>query len=402
MKVQILPSLASGTLEVPPSKSDAHRAIICAAIAGNSSEVTNIDFSDDILATIGCLESLGAVIEKSENSITVRTSVKHGESAVLECRESGSTLRFLIPLASQLYNSCVFTGSERLFERPLSVYENIFDNSGIVYQKTNNSFYISGKMRPGKFTVPGNISSQFISGLLFALPLLDGDSVIEIIPPFESRDYVYMTLSALNRFGIQINLLNGSTFEIKGNSHYSPASYRVEGDWSNAAFLDAFNYLGGSVNLTGLNENSNQGDKIYRQFFSLMNASYAEINLSDYPDLGPVCMALAYRNGAEFSGVKRLRLKESDRCAAMAHELVKFGIKTKSDDDTFTVYPSEIQAPNEEIDSHNDHRIVMAMSLLCSVTGGTIDGAQTVSKSFPGFFDCLTKLGIKVNLYETA
>ena len=401
MRAEILPSRLSGKATAPPSKSEAHRAIICACLADGVSHIDNIEYSDDILATVNCMRSLGAEIETLENSLTVTKPVSARDYAELNCGESGSTLRFLIPLAMNLCGKCRFTGSSRLMSRPLTVYEEIFDSYGIEYSKDENSLTVIGKIPSGKYTLSGNISSQFISGLLFALPLTDGDSELIITPPFESKPYVDMTLDTLADFGINTEFKEENTILIK-QGEYKSRDIKVGGDWSNAAFLDAFNFIGGSVNIDGLDPESVQGDKVYRDIFEKLQAGNAEIDLSDCPDLGPVCMALAYKNGAVFTGTKRLKIKESDRAAAMAQELAKFGIKTDESEDTFTVYPSEIHTPSSPLDSHNDHRIVMALSVLCSLTGGIIDGADAVSKSFPSFFDKIKSLGAEVKLYETA
>ncbi|MBR5112577.1 MAG: 3-phosphoshikimate 1-carboxyvinyltransferase [Clostridia bacterium] len=401
MKAEFIPSTLCGRVTAPPSKSEAHRAIICACLANGVSRIDNIEFSNDILATINCLRSLGAEIEAGESSLTVTKPVSERESAFLDCGESGSTLRFLIPLAVNLCERCEFTGSGRLMSRPLSVYEEIFDKNGIEYSNDGNLLKVSGKIPSGRYTLSGNISSQFISGLLFALPLAEGDSELIITPPFESKPYVDMTLGTLADFGINAEFKEENKIFIK-QGEYKSKDIKVGGDWSNAAFLDAFNLIGGSINVDGLDPESVQGDKVYKDIFEKLQNEKAKIDLSDYPDLGPVCMALAYKNGAVFTGTKRLRIKESDRAAAMAQELAKFGIKTDESEDTFTVCPSEIHAPSSPLDSHNDHRIVMALSVLCTLTGGVIDGADAVSKSFPSFFENIKSLGAQVKLYETA
>ena len=401
MRAEFSPSEIRGKITAPPSKSAAHRAIICACLSKGESRIDNIEYSDDILATIRCLRSLGAEIETDKDSLTVTNPVSGREYAKLDCGESGSTLRFLIPLAVNLCGECEFTGSGRLMERPLTVYEDIFGTCGVEYSRDGGTLKIRGKIPAGCYTLAGNISSQFISGLLFALPLTEADSTLIISPPFESKPYVDMTLDTLSAFGIKAEFGEENMIFINKGT-YKGGNIKVEGDWSNAAFLEAFNIAGGNVVVDDLDDESHQGDKIYREFFKIMQRPLARIDLTDCPDLGPVCMALAYRNGAEFSGTARLRIKESDRTAAMAQELAKFGIATQESEDTFTVFPSEIHAPVSPLNSHNDHRIVMALSVLCTVTGGVIDGAEAVSKSFPSFFDNIKSLGAEVKLYETA
>ncbi|MBR4451343.1 MAG: 3-phosphoshikimate 1-carboxyvinyltransferase [Clostridia bacterium] len=402
MTAEFTPSKARGKVTAPPSKSDTHREIICACLSEGSGRIKNVAFSEDILATLGCMESLGAVITRDEDSVTVLSPVKRQSRAELFCRESGSTLRFLIPLSLMLCGSCTFTGGGRLMSRPLPLYENLSREQIITLTPGENTLEASGELKPGIYRMPGNISSQFISGLLFALPLLGADSRIEIIPPFESRPYIDMTLASLARHGVRAEFTGEYTIEIRGNQKYSPCDTVIEGDWSNAAFLSAFSLAGGDVEVTGLDENSAQVDRVYKEIFESLSRERAVIDLRDCPDLGPVCMAMAFRHGAVFTGTGRLKLKESDRCAAMAQELGKFGIRTKDEGGTFEVFKGEPHAPGGILCVHNDHRIVMALSVLCSITGGKIEGAQAVSKSLPGFFDIIKTLGIKVKLYETA
>lgn len=402
MIAEFTPSSAKGIIKAPPSKSAAHREIICSCLSGGACTVRNIDFSQDILATLDCMRALGAEISIYENSIEIQKPLRKNAESLLNCRESGSTLRFLIPLSLLYCEKCTFTGSERLLSRPLSVYEDLFLKSGIQFKKSLTSVTVGGCLKPGKFTVPGNISSQFISGLLFALPLLDGDSQIEILPPAESRPYIDMTLKSLSNHGISCRFIKENIIEIKGNQSYSALDSVTPGDWSNSAFFSALNYIGGNVDVTGLDNGSSQGDKIYPEIFKLLQSDNSEIDLSDCPDLGPVCMALAYKHGAVFTGTERLAAKESDRCSSMAQELAKFGIKTEYKKDSFRVFPCKIKAPADTLCGHNDHRIVMSLSVLCSLTGGKIEGAQAVSKSLPDFFDRLKALGIKVKTYENA
>lgn len=402
MIAEFTPSAARGTVKAPPSKSAAHREIICACLSGGPGTAENIDYSQDILATIDCMRALGAEIKQKDNSLEILKPAGFNRTALLPCRESGSTLRFLIPLSLIYCDEAVFTGSEKLMSRPLCVYEEIFESSGIKMRRDKDSVTVSGRLKPGKYTVPGNISSQFISGLLFALPLLDGDSEIRIISPVESRPYIDMTLDSLARHSVRAGFISENVIEIKGSQNYTPADTVTEGDWSNAAFFSAFNLTGGDVTVTGLDPESAQADKVYTDIFKALGEENSVTDLSNCPDLGPVCMALAYKHGALFTGTKRLVMKESDRCAAMAEELSKFGIRTETGDDYFRVFPGEIHAPSKILSGHNDHRIVMALSVLCSVTGGKTDGAQAVSKSLPDFFEKLKSLGIKVKLYETA
>jgi len=314
----------------------------------------------------------------------------------LFCGESGSTLRFFIPLCMLAGKKTVLSGSERLFERPLTVYENICRENNIVFDKEKDKVTVCGKLSGGEFYVPGDISSQFITGLLFALPLAESDSTLTVTGSFESASYVDLTLSLLEKFGIEIKQ-HGRTFYIKGGQKYKANNYTVEGDCSNAAFLEAFNLLGGNVNVFGVDENTLQGDRVYRSMFEELKKGKKRFDLSDCPDLAPVMFAMAaYLGGAEFTGTARLKIKESDRAAVMAEELAKFGIVTEVLDNSVVVHNSKMKPPKENLNGHNDHRVVMALSLLCSVKGGSIDDAQAVSKSFPDFFERIVKIGVKV------
>ena len=252
-------------------------------------------------------------------------------------------------------------------------------------------------MTPGYFRIRGDISSQFVSGLAFALPLLKGDSVLELIPPVESRPYIDLTLTALRDFGAELTM-EGDIIRIPGPQQLQPRDMRVEGDDSNAAFFAALNCLGGRVELTGLRPDSRQADRVFRDHFAALADGTPVIDLRDCPDLGPVSMAVAAAlHGAVFTGTRRLKDKESDRGAAMAEELGKLGITVLCGENEIRVLPGTLHTPAEPLDGHNDHRIVMALSVLLSRTGGVLNGAGAVDKSLPDFFSRLQKLGIEVH-----
>ena len=402
MKVVITPSRAVGRVYAPPSKSVAHRALICGALAGNS-VIHNLAWSQDVLATLDCLQSLGCSVEQQGNSVKLIgfTSALIGENAVLECNESGSTLRFMIPLCLLCDRPIWLRGNQRLLERPLGVYESICAQQGIVFERNEDAILVRGQLRPGHYSVPGNVSSQFITGLLFALPLLDGDSTLETTGTLESASYIDLTLSVMEHYGIKIEKKD-SCYLVPGRQTYTPAEYTVEGDCSNAAFLEAFNYFDGDVQVDGLAENMQQGDRVYKDMFASLAAGKREFDLSDCIDLAPVLFSVAAAlGGARFTGTARLRIKESDRGAAMAAELAKFGIAVRVEENLVDVLPGTLRRPTEDLWGHNDHRIVMALSLLCSITGGTIDGAQAVAKSYPDYFDVLKRLQIGVSISDT-
>lgn len=408
MNVQITPHKLCGNLTAPPSKSMAHRLLICAGLSkGQTCVIRGISDSQDVCATMSCLESLGAKLTKTGDTVTVvGTDIcALSESAALNCRESGSTLRFFIPLCLMNGSKATFTlnGTAKLLSRPLSVYETICHDQGIDYIHSENSLLVSGKLKPGEYKIPGNISSQFISGLLFALPLCKEDSIINILPPIESRSYLDLTIEALATFGVHVKWQDERTLYIKGNQQYVAAKeVTVEGDYSNAAFFSALQLFGNDICITGLSTDSHQGDKAYIRYFEMLCKGTPTIHIGDCPDLGPILMAVAAaKNGAVFTGTKRLKIKESDRGNAMAKELSEFGVSVKVHDDSIVVYPVQFHAPNTTLCGHNDHRIVMALSTLLTITGGSIEGVEAVKKSLPEYFDLLKSLGAEVTVYET-
>ncbi len=403
MKAIIKPSHPCGTVNAPPSKSMAHRLLICAALARGQSTIKNIALSQDITATLDCLTALGASFRIEGDSVIMQgiDPTRRTDICELFCRESGSTLRFLIPIAQLSPAPAVFSGSSKLFSRPLDIYEDIAARRGLGFERTEGGVRVEGRLPSGDYRVVGNISSQFISGLLFALPLCDGDSRIIIAPPVESRPYIDLTLEALALYGIRIEWADDKTLFIPGGQSYKPAECSVEGDYSNAAFFSALSLLGGDVRVTGLRENSLQGDRIYIKYFEMLRRGTPTVHLANCPDLGPILMAIAAaKSGAVFCGTRRLRLKESDRGAAMAEELRKFGTSVSVSDDSIVVYPGEFHAPSEPLKGHNDHRIVMALTTLLAQTGGEIDGAEAVKKSLPEYFELLGSLGVEVERHE--
>ena len=346
--------------------------------------------------------------------------------AVLNCRESGSTLRFFVPVCALSGQQMTLTGSERLMQRPLSVYEDIFAEGSVTIthkctsgEDTSSSIGVSGQLSPGEYIMDGNVSSQFISGMLFALPLLDHSSVLKLKPPVESRPYIDMTIASLAAYGVRVSWQDDRTIIIPGGQHYMPQTLTVPGDWSNAAF-----FLAMGVDVTGLDRSSLQGDKIIEAYLRRLRVSASEPNsqalpvldiadcpdnessiqalpvldIADCPDLGPLLMAFAALNhGCILTGTARLRIKESDRGAAMKEELAKFGVSVTIDDNSITV-GAGARAPSEILNGHNDHRIVMALTVMCLHTGGTIEGAEAVNKSFPAFFSTLASLGAAIEL----
>ncbi len=403
MNVKINPSVAYGRINAPPSKSCAHRLLICAALAQGRSEIKNIGTNDDIIATAKCLESLGANIKINGSTAIVDGIALNRKSASLDlfCNESGSTLRFLIPLSLIYAEKASFKGSERLLERPQSVYEELFAEKGCYLTKSNNALLAGGQLKCGAYKMRGDVSSQFLTGLLFTLPLLEGDSEIILTTPLESKPYVDLTIDTLSQFGVEVLQKDENTFFIKGNQKYLPRKLTVEGDWSNAAFLDAFNVIGGNVVVEGVTPESCQGDKVYKEHYQALKSSVPTIDISDCPDLGPVLIACsAVCNGATLTGTKRLRIKESDRAAAMKAELSKFGVDIVVNENEVIIPKAEIKAPKEILNCHNDHRIAMSLAVLCSKVGGSLAEAQCVNKSYPEFFEDIKALGIQYDINE--
>ena len=400
MRVTIEKGKASGRVKAPPSKSMAHRFLICAALAKGKSVIHGLSDCEDVLATIDCLSALGVPVTLDGDCATGEgiDITKAVPSEALNCRESGSTMRFLIPLCLMCEKNTMLTGAASLLRRPMSIYESLAKEKGFTFSQDEHSVMVRGPLKSGDFRVAGNISSQFISGLLFALPLADGDSTISIIPPLESRSYIELTLSALREFGIKAGWRDDHTLFIKGNQSYIPTETEVEGDYSGAAFFAALGALGCDVVVDGLRENSIQGDRVYSRYFEMLRKGTPTIHIGDCPDLGPVLFAVAAaKYGGVFTGTSRLRIKESDRAAAMASELLKFGASVTVQEDDVVVYPADFHAPSDILCGHNDHRIVMSLAILLTLTGGSIDGAEAVAKSLPGFFDVLSSLGIAVS-----
>lgn len=402
--VRILPSKANGTVKAPASKSMAHRYLIGSFFAGSECIINGIEESEDMKATLSCLKALGG--EYSYDPSAKQVVMNGGEltqddSILLDCNESGSTLRFMIPVCLTYGRRIELTGSEKLFTRPLTVYEDICKAQDLTFEKNGNRLVVDGLLKSGEYAIQGNISSQFITGLLFALSRLEGKSRLKLIPPVESRSYINMTLQVLKDFGIKSYWEDDLTLCISGGQTYKAGTYDVEGDYSNAAFLDVFNYLDGEVDTKGLREDSLQGDRVYKEHFESISYGTPTIDITDCPDLGPVLFALAsIKNGAVFTGTRRLKIKESDRAEAMRQELEKCGVHIIVGDDTVTVNKEELKAPSEVISGHNDHRIVMAMATVLTVIGGEIREANAVNKSFPDYFDMIESLGIEVERWS--
>ena len=396
MTVTIYPGRAAGTAAAPPSKSCAHRMLLCGALAEGESVIEGIAPSQDMLATVDCIRAMGGACRLEDDTAYITGTGGHiRPGGTYPCRESGSTLRFCIPPALLSGGSAVFTGTPRLMERGVGIYETILAQKGISVSAAPDAVTFSGQLTPGDYTLRGDVSSQFVTGLLLALPLLPGGSTLRVLPPVESRPYIDITLDIMAAFGVRVEEREPNLFAIPGGQRYVSCRAAVEGDWSNAAFLLALD----GVTVTGLRPDSLQGDRVCRDMLHRLERPGAVLDISACPDLGPILFAAAARScGGVFTGTHRLRIKESDRIAAMAQELSKFGAQIREEEDRVTVLHRPLHSPREALDGHNDHRIVMALAVLCASLGGTIRGAEAVSKSWPDFFSTLKALGLRMDI----
>ena len=401
MLIKINRSDLFGEATFPPSKSDSHRLLIAAALADGESVIHGISKCEDIEATMESLRMLGADIYVSDDTATVKGVDIRGAdiSGDLPVNESGSTLRFLIPILLLTEKEARLVGKKRLFERPLTIYEDITRRVGGRFDIGDGELTIKGKLEGGEYRLRGDVSSQFITGLLFALPLLQNDSRIIIEPPFESRPYVNMTIDTLRKFGVKIRFDNENEITVFGNQKYTKAEEKVEGDWSGGAFLIALKLLHPHIQVNGYNLDTLQGDSACISYLEKIKDGNAVLDISDCPDLGPILFAMAaYFGEAEFVGTRRLVIKESDRCAAMKAELEKLGAVVEIFENSVKIKGGNLHTPNTTLYGHNDHRIVMSLAVLCTVLGGEIEGAEAIKKSYPEFFDVLSSIGVKLEL----
>lgn len=416
--VVIEPSKLNGKIKVPSSKSLCHRNIICSALANGKSTIKNVCLSNDILATIKAMRNLGSRIEVSGDILVIH-GIKNFElkNRTICCGESGSTLRFIIPLVSLLNEDIILTGRGKLVERPLNVYYRIFDEQNIYYKNSNGKLplTIRGKLKAGNYKVRGDISSQFITGLLFALPLLDENSEISLTTSLESRPYVDITLDVLKRFGINIKNIKYKKFIIYGNQSYKSCDCTVEGDFSQAAFLLLMGILGEKISCEGLDYNSSQGDKVIIDLLKKMGASIdmansvivskasethgITIDASQCPDLVPALAALASVSlgTTRIINAQRLRIKESDRLAAISSQLNIIGADVQEKRDGLLINGKKV-LNGGEVSSFNDHRIAMALAGVSSkcMNHLIIKDADCVNKSYPDFWRDFKKLGGKI------
>lgn len=396
MDITIEPGKLSGTIAAIPSKSQAHRLLICAAFADKQTALICPETNRDIEATADCLNALGAKITRTSSGYDIIPISQIPQTAILNCCESGSTLRFMLPIAGALGVEATFLMEGRLPQRPLSpLWEELERMGCILSRPTENTVRCAGKLKSGSFTISGGVSSQFITGLLFAAALMDGDSRITVTGKLESAPYVTMTQKALSLFGVDTN-----AFVIRGNQHLrSPGSLTVEGDWSNGAFWLAANALGSSLNITNLDAGSAQGDRAVMEHLSALD-SFAVIDATHTPDLVPILAVTAgAKKGAKFVNCGRLRLKETDRLQTTAAMINHLGGKALIDGDSLTVEATGYRGGT--VDALNDHRIAMSAAIAATVCAGsvTVINAHEVKKSYPGFWEDYQNLGGNYELY---
>lgn len=390
MDVTIIPHKLNGALSAISSKSVAHRLLICAAFADNPTTLECAQINDDIAATVACLCSLGANISRNGKTFFIEPAKQIPYKANLYCKESGSTLRFLLPVVGALGIEATFHTEGRLWHRPLSPLWEEMERMGCTLSKpVENQITCCGKLVPGAYRIRADVSSQFISGLLFAMILLHGVSSLGLAGNIESAPYITMTQQAIKTFGVNVD-----DFSVPENhSLHSPEMLVVEGDWSNAAFFLSANSLGNAVNMQNLNYKSAQGDRHIQDALKQLE-NYCEIDAKDIPDLVPIMAVVAgAKKGAKFTNIGRLRLKESDRVASVCSLLTAIGGKAEADNNTLTVYPTGYTGGI--VDAANDHRIAMSAAIAATVCSSpvTINGAECVKKSYPDFWNHYQKLG---------
>ncbi|MFJ1627099.1 3-phosphoshikimate 1-carboxyvinyltransferase [Marinilactibacillus psychrotolerans] len=407
--LKVIPKKLNGIVTVPPSKSMAHRAVICASLADGRSVISNIQLSDDIKATIEGMRAFGAVILHDGDTLTI-DGVGLGtsrRSQKIDCNESGSTLRFLVPLATLFEGETRFTGKGKLGQRPLKTYQEIFEHQSLRYESAPTDLLdltIEGHLKPGVYEMAGDISSQFITGMLLTLPLLDGESALKITTNLESKGYIDLTLSVLSTFGIEIDHdKEYKYFKIKGNQSYQAQDYEVEGDYSQAAFWLSARKLANEISVEGLNEDSLQGDREIVEILEELSKQMDErvIDGAQVPDIIPIVALVAAlsKGTTRLINLERLRIKESDRLMATQKELVTLGAKIEVVGDALHIEGIPILEGGQEVWSHKDHRMAMMLAIastMCKVPI-IIKDTECVKKSYPDFWEVFQEAGGEIH-----
>lgn len=406
MKVTIFPSKLEGQIAARASKSQAHRQLICAALSDSPCTIYCDSLSEDILATADCLSALGAEIKYSDGRFSVKPITVPLSGTLLDCRESGSTLRFLISVVAALGTNSTFKMSGRLADRPLSPLKEELEAHGIKFLRPDaDTLKVEGKLAGGNFTLDGSVSSQFVSGLLFALPLLKEKSSVTLTGDVQSTDYITMTVRAIKSFGVELDY-NDNTYTIKSGSYHADSKYVVEGDWSNGAFWICGGKLtGGNIVCTNLDDNSPQGDKEIAEIASALTGnglSYIAIDAGNIPDLVPIiCVTASAADGGVtvIKNAQRLRIKESDRIKSTATLINSLGGKAEETDDGLII-TGVGRFSGGKIDSFNDHRIAMSAGVASLISDGPVEitGAEAVNKSYPSFWEDFKALGGKIKV----
>ncbi len=388
MDITITPHTLTGKVDIIPSKSQAHRLLICSAFADKPTFLQCKETNRDIEATAGCLRALGADVVRTDFGYRISPIFAIPTTAVLNCQDSGSTLRFMLPIVGALGVDTTFLMEGRLPHRPLSPLWEEMERMGCSLSRpTENTLRCSGKLRAGNYSIDGGVSSQFITGLMFAISLLDGKSTLAVTGKIESKPYIELTRNAMLLFGVDPDHPCGKQYITKGN-------ISVEGDWSNAAFFLAANFIGNKIDVNGLDYNSLQGDRAVIEILNKFNHGCPTISAADVPDLIPILsIAAACANGAVFTDVARLRLKESDRVASVCAMLHALGCCAEAEENILRIFPGTIRGGT--VDSYGDHRIVMSAAIAATVATDivTILGAECAAKSYPKFWDVIRQLG---------
>ena len=402
MNIRIRPVPLHGAVTPPPSKSQAHRLILCAALAEGRSIIRNLAFSQDIRATLGCVSALGASWTEQESGVIAVNGIGGreytGALPRLDCGESGSTLRFLIPIALAVAGGAEFSGRGRLMQRPQKPYFDLFDQMGIKYEQKDDRLRVEGRLRAGEYRMAGNVSSQFFTGLLYALPLLVGQSQIIPTTALESEDYIRMTIQAQKLAGLSVEELPGGGYAVQGQC-YRPMDVAVEADWSQAGFWYAAKNLGSDLTICGMDEQSLQGDRRIAEFAALLGREGdREIDASQCPDLVPplAAMAALRRGDCRITGAARLRIKESDRLSAVTAALNAMGARVEEFPEELLIHGAGSLKGGAVIDCCNDHRIAMMCAVAATRAKGgetVLQGAECVRKSYPDFWQVYRALG---------